>query len=78
MLVLAPSKADNNSRAQIKQFPLSAFRAPYIPDLDAQELPHSVNLEFQDGSMLQCACESPGEQMQILRFLKRGWEKAVR
>lgn len=40
-LVLSPASTERNPRIITKRFPLAEFRAPYIPDQDRQELPHS-------------------------------------
>ncbi|KAL6721780.1 hypothetical protein ACLMJK_000885 [Lecanora helva] len=69
ILVLSPSKSDNNLKVMTKKFPLSDFRPPYVPDQDRQELPNSVILDFKDGSTLQCACEHPQGQAHVLQSL---------
>lgn len=69
IIVLSPSKADNNSRVATKKYPLTDFLTPYIPDQDRQEMPNSVNLDFRDGSTLQCACENLAGQAQVLGAL---------
>ena len=69
ILVLSPSKADGNSRVVTKRFPLLEFHSPYIPDQDRQEMPNSVNLDFKDGSTLQCACENLSRQAHVLGAL---------
>lgn len=42
VLVLSPSSTERNPRIITKQFSLTDFRPPYIPDQDRQELPHSA------------------------------------
>ncbi|SLM36733.1 ADF-H/Gelsolin-like domain [Lasallia pustulata] len=69
-LILSPSRADDNIRSVIKQYHISDFRTPYVPDQDQQELPYSVILDFNDGSTLQCACEHPAGQALVLNCLK--------
>ena len=66
-LILTPPTMDGNTRNISKRYHLSEFRRPTIPDLDRQELPHSILLDFEDGSTLQCACESKYTQHQVLR-----------
>ncbi|KAI6788807.1 hypothetical protein KC332_g18230, partial [Hortaea werneckii] len=56
-IVFAISQAMDVQRAAVKRFHLSEFKQPYAPDLERQELPHSVMLEFSDGTTLQTACE---------------------
>ena len=69
IIVLSPSKADSNTRIATKRYPLTDFFPPYIPDQDRQEMPNSVNLDFRDGSTLQCACENLTGQAQVLGAL---------
>ncbi|KXT08981.1 hypothetical protein AC579_4020 [Pseudocercospora musae] len=57
-----------------KKFSLSSFTMPYAPDLDRQELDHSVVLEFQDGAAVQVACEDAMTQRQVLSVLKTYWK----
>ncbi|KAL9618408.1 MAG: hypothetical protein Q9160_006849 [Pyrenula sp. 1 TL-2023] len=68
-LILTPPTMDTNTRNISRKFRLTDFRKPVIPDLDRQELPHSILLDFEDGSCLQCACESKYAQTQTLRML---------
>lgn len=51
----------------IKRYHLSDFRAPYVPEMEVQELPNSVCLDFVDGSGLQVACEDRAGQLNILQ-----------
>lgn len=57
-----------------KRYPLSDFKMPYAPDVDRQELDHSIVLEFQDGTALQAACEDSMTQRQVLSILKTYWK----
>lgn len=50
-----------------KRYHLSEFRPPYIPDVDLQELPNSICLDFVEGSALQVACEDRPGQKHTLR-----------
>ncbi|KAJ8128681.1 hypothetical protein O1611_g4952 [Lasiodiplodia mahajangana] len=56
--------------AGTKRFHLGDFRKPYIPDVEVQELPNSVLLDFLEGSSLQIACGDRSEQQKILRTLQ--------
>lgn len=49
-----------------KRYHLSEFRSPYIPDVDMQELPNSICLDFVEGSGLQLACEDRQGQKHTL------------
>lgn len=53
--------------AGTKRFHLGDFRRPCIPDVEVQELPNSVLLEFLEGSSLQIACGDRVEQQNVLR-----------
>ncbi|KAI0874345.1 hypothetical protein GGS24DRAFT_459685 [Hypoxylon argillaceum] len=53
-----------------KRFHMGDFRKPYIPDVEIQELPNSVLLDFLEGSSLQIACGDRVEQQNILRTLQ--------
>lgn len=50
----------------IKRYHLSDFRPPYTPEMELQELPNSVVLDFVDGSGLQIACEDRAGQLSAL------------
>lgn len=62
----ATSSSDRPAGA-IKRYHLSDFRSPYIPEMEVQELPNSVCLDFIDGSGLQVACEDRAGQLHVLR-----------
>ncbi|KAI7418227.1 hypothetical protein KC336_g9736, partial [Hortaea werneckii] len=65
-IVFAISQAMDVQRAAVKRFHLSEFKQPYAPDLERQELPHSIMLEFSDGTALQTACEDAMTARQVL------------
>lgn len=50
----------------IKRYHMSDFKTPYTPEIEVQELPNSVVLDFVDGSGLQVACEDRAGQMNVL------------
>ncbi|KAM0321639.1 hypothetical protein ACHAQA_009995 [Verticillium albo-atrum] len=54
----------------VKRYHLSDFRNPYTPDVEVQELPNSVVLDFVDGSSLQIACEDRAGQLGVLHTLQ--------
>ncbi|KIH87202.1 GPI-anchored cell surface protein [Sporothrix brasiliensis 5110] len=54
----------------VKRYHISDFRLPYIPEMEMQELPNSVCLDFVDGSGLQIACEDRAGQLNILHVLQ--------
>lgn len=68
-----------NERANggiVKRYHLNEFQPPFAPDLDRQELPHSIILDFRDGRTLQCACQSPlaqGSTLHLLQEFHRAW-----
>lgn len=49
-----------------KTYHMSKFRQPEVPDVDAQELPNSVVLNFVEGTGIQLACEDRTGQMNVL------------
>nr|POF18663.1 hypothetical protein CFP56_62171 [Quercus suber] len=57
-----------------KRYALAEFQLPYLPDLDSQELPYSVMLDFVDGSTLQVACEDTMAHRQVLQLLRTHWK----
>jgi hypothetical protein len=76
LIFCAPQAMDVHKRAA-KKYHISEFKLPYAPDLDRQELPHSVMLDFTDNQQtgLQAACEDAMTHRQVL-FTLRGYWKA--
>lgn len=69
-LVLSALPAASSRAAQgTKRYHLSEFRQPYCPDVEVQELPNSVVLDFIEGTSLQLACEDRSGQMSVLKDL---------
>ncbi|KAJ2906880.1 hypothetical protein MKZ38_010378 [Zalerion maritima] len=62
--------AEKHMGAGVKRYHLSDFRTPYVPDVEIQELPNSVVLDFVDGSGLQVACEDRAGQLNVLHILQ--------
>jgi hypothetical protein len=60
------SKATEKS-AGTKKYHLGDFRVPVVPDVEAEELPNSVVLDFLEGGGLQVACEDRAGQVRILQ-----------
>jgi len=54
----------------VKRYHMSDFKTPYTPEMEVQELPNSVVLDFVDGSGLQIACEDRAGQMNVLHVLQ--------
>lgn len=52
---------------QLKRYHLSEFKPPYAPEIEFQELPNSVCLDFIDGSSLQIAFQDRAGQLNGLR-----------
>jgi hypothetical protein len=52
-----------------RRFHFSEFRVPEIPDVEMQELPNSVVLDFIEGGGLQVACEDRAGQGRVLKGL---------
>lgn len=72
-LVFSVPNAMHMQRGVVKKFRLDEFKLPYLPDLDRQELPHSVLLDFMDGTTLQAACVDATTQKQVLQVLRTHW-----
>jgi hypothetical protein len=66
-LILTPPTMEANKRGVSRRFHLSDFKKPSLPPHEREELPWSIVLDFEDGSCLQCACESRYAQAQVLR-----------
>ncbi|ODA77082.1 hypothetical protein RJ55_07600 [Drechmeria coniospora] len=70
-LILGTLPAQRNRQAQgTKRYHLGEFRPPYIPDVEVQELPNSVVLDFIGGTSIQIACEDRAGQMNALNILQ--------
>ncbi|KAH7342578.1 hypothetical protein BKA65DRAFT_478451 [Rhexocercosporidium sp. MPI-PUGE-AT-0058] len=75
-LIISPAlSAHGNGRDKAnggatRRFHLSEFRTPSIPDVEMQELPNSVVLDFIEGGGLQVACEDRSGQGRILNILQ--------
>jgi hypothetical protein len=68
-LVLTPPTKETMERTRgiSRRFHLSEFKKPTLPDPEREELPWSILLDFEDGTSLQCACETRYAQIQVLR-----------
>ena len=66
-LILTPPTMEANKRGISRRFHLSDMKKPCLPSLEREELPWSIVLDLEDGSCLQCACESRYAQGQVLR-----------
>ena len=58
--------------SQSRHYHLGEFRAIGIPDEDMEDLPNTIQLEYQDGGLLQLACGYKSERDLILGKLKEG------
>ncbi|WPH01992.1 Hypothetical protein R9X50_00484600 [Acrodontium crateriforme] len=79
-LVFSIPQALDIQKGVSKRYHLSEFKQPYTPDLDRQELPHSVMFDSVDGSTLQLACEDSMTHrlvLQTLRFYWKSWSTAA-
>lgn len=61
------SGRDKSAGGALRRFHLSEFRTPCIPDVEMQELPNSVVLDFVEGGGLQVACEDRAGQARVLQ-----------
>ncbi|POR37619.1 Uncharacterized protein TPAR_02180 [Tolypocladium paradoxum] len=70
-LILSALSAQSGRQAQgTKRYHLAEFRAPYMPDVEVQELPNSVVLDFIEGTSIQVACEDRAGQLNVLSVLQ--------
>ncbi|ESA43376.1 hypothetical protein GE21DRAFT_4761 [Neurospora crassa] len=71
-LILSPAQNLSASlQAQaVKRFHMSEFKMPYEPEMEMQELPNSVVLDFKEGSGLQIACGDRTGQLTVLKTLQ--------
>jgi hypothetical protein len=67
-LVLSQAQSNKGTEKSmaVKRYHLSDFRTPFVPEMEAQELPNSVVLDFIEGGGLQVAVEDRGGQMRLL------------
>ena len=67
-LIISPAGSDRDkaNAGAVRRYHLSSFRLPAIPDVEMQELPNSVVLDFVEGGGLQVACEDRGGQSYVL------------
>ncbi|KAK3721592.1 hypothetical protein LTR37_003148 [Vermiconidia calcicola] len=72
-LLFSVSQAMEHQRGSVKRYPLQDFKMPYVPDLEIQELPNSIMLDFVDGTTLQLACEDAMTHRQVVHVLKSYW-----
>ncbi|KKY33844.1 putative prolipoprotein diacylglyceryl transferase [Diaporthe ampelina] len=62
---------------QLKRYHLSEFKPPYAPEIEFQELPNSVCLDFIDGSSLQIAFQDRAGQLNGLHTLQENHRKHI-
>jgi hypothetical protein len=65
-LTASGNPKDKTNTGATKRFHLTEFRTPAIPDVEMQELPNSVVLDFVEGGQLQIACEDRAGQGHVL------------
>lgn len=67
-LHLTPAQGAVSAREkQLKRFHMSEFKPPYAPEIEVQELPNSVCLDFVSGSGLQIAFQDRAGQLNGLK-----------
>ncbi|KAJ4391205.1 hypothetical protein N0V93_004822 [Gnomoniopsis smithogilvyi] len=75
-LHLSPAQGATSSRErQLKRFHMSEFKTPYTPEMEFQELPNSVCLDFKTGSGLQIALQDRVGQQNVLLVLQHAHQK---
>lgn len=71
VLTASGTARDKQGVGASRRFHLGEFRLPAIPDVEMQELPHSVVLDFVEGGGLQVACEDRAGQNRVLKGMFR-------
>lgn len=75
-LHLTPTQGAISSREkQLKRFHMSEFKQPYAPEIEFQELPNSVCLDFKSGSGLQVAFQDRVGQLKGLQGKSRHFSR---
>ncbi|RFU72624.1 gpi-anchored cell surface glyco [Trichoderma arundinaceum] len=70
-IILSALPAQSSRTAQgTKRYHMGEFRQPYTPDVEVQELPNSVVLDFVEGTGIQLACEDRTGQLNVLHVLQ--------
>lgn len=67
LTAIGNGKETKGGAAASRRFHFSEFRVPAIPDIEMQELPNSVVLDFVEGGGLQIACEDRAGQGSLLK-----------
>jgi hypothetical protein len=65
-IILAAGTQSGRAVVGPKRYFLGEFRQPYTPDVEVQELPNSVVLDFVEGTAIQLACEDRTGQLNVL------------
>jgi hypothetical protein len=71
-VILSPALTTGKQGSNVgatRRFHMSEFRTPAIPDVEMQELPNSVVLDFIEGGGLQVACEDRAGQGRLLKSM---------
>lgn len=69
-LILSPALTtgkQGSTAGATRRFHMSEFRTPAVPDMEMEELPNSIVLDFIEGGGLQVACEDRAGQGRVLR-----------
>lgn len=66
-LMLSASSISSARDKKTRRYHLSDFKTPFCPEMEAEELPNSVCLDFVDGSGLQVASSNRLGQREILQ-----------
>ncbi|CAN8097461.1 unnamed protein product [Discula destructiva] len=74
-LQFGPSQGASSRERQLKRFHLSEFQLPYTPEMEFQELPNSVCLDFKAGSGLQIALQDRTGQQNVLLVLQNAHQQ---
>lgn len=71
-LILSPALTtgkQGSTAGATRRFHMSEFRTPAVPDMEMEELPNSIVLDFIEGGGLQVACEDRAGQGRVLKSM---------
>ncbi|QIW94858.1 hypothetical protein AMS68_000376 [Peltaster fructicola] len=77
LVIGIPQSMEHHKSSVPKKHHLAEFKLPYMPDLDRQEMPHSICLDFNEGGTFQIACEDAMGQRHVLNMLRNYWKSWV-
>jgi hypothetical protein len=71
-LILSPALTtgkQGSTAGATRRFHMGEFKTPAVPDMEMEELPNSIILDFVEGGGLQVACEDRTGQGRVLKSM---------